>query len=171
MVELCKKEELNRLRSITTLLHNERFSLNHYLGSWAAYSFRDDARQGGLRNYQVWHERSTMTQGEYSHVVRPWLTGFVHLVGGVEVASYLLQEAGKFPPQHNLTARQQEYEHTYDWRSPKLDDDPTRWSHQQRKEHNRKTRKRIQKNRQAREKQQQQREEEEKKKQNAVVSS
>mmetsp|Transcript_7270 Transcript_7270/g.7126 ORF Transcript_7270/g.7126 Transcript_7270/m.7126 type:complete len:85 (-) Transcript_7270:165-419(-) len=78
---LCKQERKNRLPTLTTLIQNERFIINHYLGSWAAYSFRDDARQGGLRNYQVWLERSTMTEGEYSHVVRPWLTGFASLVG------------------------------------------------------------------------------------------
>jgi len=61
-------------------------------------------RYGG-DTHQTWLAKSTVTEGEYSHVIRPWLQGFTTLVGGADVASYLLQDAGKFPQQdHNLTA-------------------------------------------------------------------
>ena len=36
---------------------------------------------------------------------------------GVDVASYLLQDAGKFPQDHNLTARMNDYKSTFRFRS------------------------------------------------------
>jgi hypothetical protein len=71
-------------------------------GSWEAYSFRDDARKGGDRNYERWFERSNMTSstssgGGTSVVAWPWMRGFVDLVGGTEIASYLLRDALEIP--------------------------------------------------------------------------
>ncbi len=115
MHKLCIKENNNRFENIKTLVEEERFTIHHYLGSFESYSFRDDARQGGLRSYEIWKERSNDTLGEYSHVVRPWLRGFVDLVGGSEVASYLLQDAGRFPEDYNLELRIDQFKRTYDF--------------------------------------------------------
>eukprot|EP00751_Fragilariopsis_kerguelensis_P017239 CAMPEP_0170849906 /NCGR_PEP_ID=MMETSP0734-20130129/10292_1 /TAXON_ID=186038 /ORGANISM="Fragilariopsis kerguelensis, Strain L26-C5" /LENGTH=424 /DNA_ID=CAMNT_0011219675 /DNA_START=65 /DNA_END=1336 /DNA_ORIENTATION=+ len=43
-----------------------------------------------------WYNQSMVTDGEYSIIHRGWLKGFTNLVGGVDIASYLLQEAGKY---------------------------------------------------------------------------
>jgi hypothetical protein len=113
MLDLCKKEEMNRADDIQKIIREERLVVNHYLGSWASYSFRDDARRGGLRTYEAWSERSNYTNGEYSNVIRPWLKGFITLVGGSDIASYLLQDAGKFPKNFNITERMNDYEYKY----------------------------------------------------------
>ena len=111
MKKLCKKEEKLRLREVRAALHDENFIFGHYLGSFQSFSFRDDARKGFHKNYESWKKQSIDcdTQGEHSHVVRPWLRGFVKLVGGPDVASYLLQDAGKFPEDHNVTAKIHDY--------------------------------------------------------------
>ena len=105
MHDLCRNEKENQLTNITTIIKKEQFIINHYLGSWAAYSSRaNDARAGDQRTYKIWQERSTMTDGEHSQLIRPWLQSFVKLVG-LDTASYLLQDAGKFPTNHNVTGR------------------------------------------------------------------
>jgi hypothetical protein len=114
MLGLCKKEEKFRRKELKDMVSKERFTVSHYLGSFEYYSFRDDARQGGLRTYEIWKKRALETRGEFSHVVRPWLRGFVKLVGGAEVASFLLQDAGKFPEDYNVTSRIEEYNGKYD---------------------------------------------------------
>mmetsp|Transcript_43611 Transcript_43611/g.48506 ORF Transcript_43611/g.48506 Transcript_43611/m.48506 type:complete len:115 (+) Transcript_43611:346-690(+) len=109
MSDLCRNEQMNQLTNITTIIKKERFIINHYLGIWSAYSSRvNDARIGDQRTFQIWQERSTMNDGEHSHLIRPWLQSFVKLVG-VDAASYLLQDAGKFPTNHNVTGRINEY--------------------------------------------------------------
>ena len=115
MTGLCKSEQKHRLTEFKTMVEEERFIVSHYLGNFESYSFRDDARQGGLRNYEVWEKRSQDTLGEVSLVIRPWLRGFVELVGGPSVASYLLQDAGKFPDDYDIEARINEYRQSYDW--------------------------------------------------------
>ena len=115
MAWLCNKEEENRLSEIKKVVKDEHFVISHYLGSLESYSFRDDARQGGLRSYEIWKERSNETLGEYSHVVRPWLRGFVQLVGGPDVASYLLQDAGRFPNDYDIELRIDQYKLSYDF--------------------------------------------------------
>jgi len=67
--------------------------IHHYLGSWESYSFRDDARKGTLRNREVWEERSVKQDGGADDEIRPWIQGFVRLVGD-EQAKYLLKDAG-----------------------------------------------------------------------------
>jgi len=114
MQHLCIHEEKNRLSEIQKIVNDERFVVNHYLGTFESYSFRNDARQGGLRNFQVYSERAHQTIGEFSHVTRPWLRGFTELVGGPDVATYLLQDAGKYPEGYNITSRIREYNLTYD---------------------------------------------------------
>lgn len=84
--------------------------INHYLGSWQSYNVRpNDARKGlnstdkskrwseNAKSYENWLQKSRETRGGESIVVRPWLTGFIQLVGGPKIAAYLLQDAGVFP--------------------------------------------------------------------------
>jgi hypothetical protein len=66
--------------------------IHHYLGSWEAFSFRDDARRGGLRTVEKWQQRSALRYGDASDDARPWIRGFVDFVG--EDAAALLQDAG-----------------------------------------------------------------------------
>lgn len=67
--------------------------INHYLGSWESYSFRDDARRGGERSHEQWEYKAT-TNGEFSDDnIRPWLRGFVETMGQ-DGAKELLQDAG-----------------------------------------------------------------------------
>lgn len=119
MQTLCNTEAWHgRGEEAKRMMRDERFILNHYLGDWPSYSFRDDARRGGLRSYDVWSERANMTQGEFTHVIWPWLAGFVDLVGkgaggGPEVASYLLQDAGRFPEGFDPWANINSYKKTY----------------------------------------------------------
>mmetsp|Transcript_37745 Transcript_37745/g.42252 ORF Transcript_37745/g.42252 Transcript_37745/m.42252 type:complete len:538 (-) Transcript_37745:134-1747(-) len=87
MHTLCITESKARLDNTKKLVKGERFFLSHYLGSWEYYSYRNDARQGGLRTYTIWQNRAIETKGEISYVIRPWLRGFVDLVGGPSVAS------------------------------------------------------------------------------------
>lgn len=111
MYNLCHNERKNQLANITTLIKNERFIINHYVGSWAAYNSRaNDARVGvgTKRTYNIWQELATLTTGKHSHLMRPWLQAFVKLVG-VEAASYLLQDAGKFSTKQNVTGRIKDY--------------------------------------------------------------
>jgi len=118
---LCVKEQQHRDKEIQKVVGEEKFIISHYLGNWASYSFRDDARKGGLRTYEIWAERANLTRGEYSYVIRPWLRGFVELVGGPGVASYLLQDAQKYPEGHNATSRIEEYLSSYKPRRGRTD--------------------------------------------------
>jgi len=118
MQPLCQDVARQREEEAKRLLKEERFIINHYLGDWPSYSFRNDARRGGLRSYDVWSERANMTQGKLTHVIWPWLVGFVELVGrgaggGPEVAAYLLQDAGCFPEGFDPLANVKSYKKTY----------------------------------------------------------
>jgi len=72
--------------------------IHHYLGSFESYSFRDDTRKGGIKTYDVWKERSTLSAGGVDDFLRPWIAGFVELVGEEE-AQLLLRDAG-LPPDY-----------------------------------------------------------------------
>jgi len=74
----------------TFLLHA---GIYHYLGSWESYSYREDARDGYLRSYDKWHKISIMKAGGSDDYMRPWIGGFIKVVGE-ENARYLLQDAG-----------------------------------------------------------------------------
>ena len=115
MKNLCKKENSKRLPKFKTMIKEERFLIGHYLGSLDSYGFRDDARKGGIRSYDIWKKRANLTNNEVSHAVRPWLRGFVELVGGPDVASHLLQDAGKFPVDYNVSRIKDNYHNTYDF--------------------------------------------------------
>jgi len=67
--------------------------INHYLGSWAAYSFRDDSRRGGERSREQWEYKAEQNQDQSDDIIRPWLTGFVKK-HGPEQTKALLKDAG-----------------------------------------------------------------------------
>ena len=46
------------------------------------------------KSYENWLQKSTDTRGRESVVVRPWLRGFIKLVGGPKIAAHLLRGAG-----------------------------------------------------------------------------
>jgi hypothetical protein len=46
--------------------------IHHYLGSWEAYSFRQDRRKGGDKNRQVWEEQAAV-QGECCSLLNKWV--------------------------------------------------------------------------------------------------
>jgi len=66
--------------------------INHYLGSWEAYSFRDDSRRGGERSYEGWVFKA-MDADETDDNIRPWVSGFVE-THGTDKAKELLQGSG-----------------------------------------------------------------------------
>lgn len=66
--------------------------INHYLGSWEAYSFRDDSRRGGERSYEGWVFKA-MDADETDDNIRPWISGFVD-THGTDKATELLQGSG-----------------------------------------------------------------------------
>ena len=65
----------------------------HYLGSWEAYSYRDDSRDGYLRSHDKWQAKAVLKAGGPDDFMRPWISRFVDLVGE-EKAKSLLQDAG-----------------------------------------------------------------------------
>ncbi|EEC45518.1 predicted protein [Phaeodactylum tricornutum CCAP 1055/1] len=67
--------------------------INHYLGDWNVYSFRDDSRKGGEKSRQVWEFRTNETEGGSADQIRPWIGGFVAAMGE-ERAFLLLKDAG-----------------------------------------------------------------------------
>jgi hypothetical protein len=68
-------------------------ALHHYLGSFEAYSYRSDARGPGHTSREAWLSRFAGRDDGADDEVRPWLQGFVNLVGADE-AFKLLQGAG-----------------------------------------------------------------------------
>jgi hypothetical protein len=66
--------------------------INHYIGSWESYSFRDDSRRGGERSWEAWKFKSSDAD-ETDDNIRPWLDGFVNSQGEEE-AHNLLKGAG-----------------------------------------------------------------------------
>jgi hypothetical protein len=80
--------------------------INHYLGSWEQFSYRDDVRKGTAeKSIDKWRERAAMQQGGLNDDARPWIAGFVKLVGD-EAAKELLRDAGllrEFKKSENAT--------------------------------------------------------------------
>jgi hypothetical protein len=72
--------------------------IHHYLGSWEAFSYRDDARKGGLRSREKWEARSVLKEGGKSDDAVSWLSGFVAWLGPDQARS-LLAGAG-LPPDY-----------------------------------------------------------------------
>lgn len=69
--------------------------INHYLGSWEQYSFRDDSRRGGERSFEGWAFKA-QDADETDDNIRPWIKGFVEK-HGTKTAQELLKGAG-LPP-------------------------------------------------------------------------
>lgn len=67
--------------------------INHYLGSWESYSFRDDSRKGGERSREQWEYKGSTNQEETDDNIRPWLSGFVKQ-HGTTTAQELLEGVG-----------------------------------------------------------------------------
>jgi hypothetical protein len=86
--------------------------IHHYLGSWEAFSFRDDARKGGLRTREKWEERSALQGGGINDGARPWIRGVVRMVGN-DAAVELLKGAG-LPPGYQKSDNE-----TLEWASRK----------------------------------------------------
>jgi hypothetical protein len=72
---------------------NSGLRINHYLGDWDSYSFRDDSRRGGERSREQWEYKATTNGEETDDNIRPWLDGFVQ-EHGPEKAKELLHNAG-----------------------------------------------------------------------------
>lgn len=66
--------------------------INHYLGSWESYSFRDDSRRGGERSRESWEFQAT-DEDETDDNIRPWLDGFIKR-HGEQTAKSLLKGVG-----------------------------------------------------------------------------
>jgi hypothetical protein len=76
------------------------FLIHHYMGSWEAYSYRDDSRRGKGRTYANYLEKSQQGD-EYENKMPQWLPAFVKSVGE-ERATALLSNAG-LDPNYNAT--------------------------------------------------------------------
>ena len=73
---------------------------------------------GKKRSYDTWFKKANLTNnGETSTIAWPWMRGFVDLVGGDEIASYLLRDAGKFPSGYNITEKDEDWKIQYTFRS------------------------------------------------------
>jgi len=93
MVDLCPGPKGERLVK-------NPFFLNHFIGSWEAYSYRDDGRRGSERTYKAYLERAQQ-KDVYEDKMSPWMPAFVENVGEVR-AAFLLQNAG-LDPEYNAT--------------------------------------------------------------------
>ena len=68
--------------------------IHHYLGSWEIFSYKDDVRNSFKRSKDWWMKKATQNvSGGPDDEARPWLNGFVKLVGE-DAALYLLEGAG-----------------------------------------------------------------------------
>lgn len=70
------------------------FRINHYVGSWEAYSYRQDSRSNFGRNQSTWMKKAKRDD-ETDDNIRPWLSGFVEEHGKVK-ATEMLQRTGVF---------------------------------------------------------------------------
>eukprot|EP00977_Amphora_coffeiformis_P007554 scaffold1663_cov171-Amphora_coffeaeformis.AAC.9 len=89
------------------------FVINHYLGTWERYAYRDDARAGSVRCLEAFEERSNM-QTVVDQSIRDWLDGFVK-AQGQDMAFLLLSEVGVFPGR-NGTGLKKSYPKQEVWR-------------------------------------------------------
>jgi hypothetical protein len=78
--------------------------IHHYLGSWEAFSFRDDARKGTLRTREKWEARSGLRDGGRNDDAAAWLSEFAAWVGP-DQAKRLLQGAG-LPPGYAMSEQE-----------------------------------------------------------------
>jgi hypothetical protein len=79
------------VKDINTLLR-----INHYVGSWEAFSYRQDARASEGRDKSKWQTKADRAD-ETDDNIRPWLEGFMEQ-HGTSMAAEMLSEAGVFAP-------------------------------------------------------------------------
>lgn len=79
------------VKDVNTLLR-----INHYVGSWEAFSYRQDARASEGRDKSKWQSKADY-KDETDDNIRPWLGGFVE-EHGTKMATQMLAEAGVFAP-------------------------------------------------------------------------
>jgi hypothetical protein len=85
LVEMCK--------SNSWIAYTLPIGIHHYLGSWEQYSYRDDARDGGdAHSYETWQRKGSALVSTDDEI-RPWIRGFVKMVGNGTALS-LLEGAG-----------------------------------------------------------------------------
>jgi len=91
-LSICDRAMYHNVKSSPFLVH-------HYLGSWEAYSFRDDSRKHAERSREAWEYRASLDHIRNDQL-SGWLKEFVTL-HGPERASTLLHEVGLPPDYHN----------------------------------------------------------------------
>lgn len=82
---LCKK--------YAPVYNSTPIGVHHYQGTWEAYSFREDARKGTLRNFENWKAQADDIGGGRDDSIRNWVVALEDMVGS-EVAAYWLQDNG-----------------------------------------------------------------------------
>lgn len=75
-----------------TVVKESPFLILHYVGSWEAFSFRNDPRSALLRTFEKWEYRGNLTD-IFEPTTDTWLEGFIQDVGK-ERAWRLLRHAG-----------------------------------------------------------------------------
>lgn len=75
--------------------YEQALVINHYLGTWEQYSFRDDSRKGEQRSLEEYNKAQRFgKRGEVDEVVdQTWLNGFVNKMG-VKASIKLLKDVG-----------------------------------------------------------------------------
>jgi hypothetical protein len=68
------------------------FYLNHFVGSWEAYSYRDDSRKGREKSYEAYTIKSRHNR-IYEVNILPWMGAFMEQVG-LERGKLLLKDSG-----------------------------------------------------------------------------
>jgi hypothetical protein len=81
-------------------LKNSPFYLNHFMGTWEAYSYRDDSRRGQEKSYAAYLERAQQNRF-YENKMSPWMPAFLASVGE-ERGTIMLKEAG-LDPEYNAS--------------------------------------------------------------------
>jgi len=77
------------------------FRVNHYLDSWKAYTYRNDARSSQRQCKECYEEKSSGANAGFDDDIRPWLKEFVQSVGRKK-ATMLLEGTGKFDALPNV---------------------------------------------------------------------
>lgn len=82
------------------------FVLHHYLGTWEAYSYRDDSRRGQEKSYEAYQKRADQSF-EYVDTATSWMSGFLEHVGW-DRGMRLLEHAG-LDPDYNASHKAQDW--------------------------------------------------------------
>lgn len=98
---LCSQRKLH-IRPPDSVL-----AINHYLGSWEQYEYRNDARitdarVGELRSRKEYNKVKALDTGTNDDI-RPWLQGFVENMGAAK-AHFLLDQVGVLQPKEDSEA-------------------------------------------------------------------